>query len=70
MILLKKITLFDFLSHSDTEIDFEPDQNVLIDGKSGSGKSSIVEGLIWALYGKGRSDNKSLIKKGKRPSKT
>ena len=64
MILLNRIQLNNFLSHSDTAIDFEPDHNVLIDGKSGSGKSSIVEGLIWALYGQGRSDNKSLIKKG------
>ena len=64
MILLNRIQLNNFLSHSNTEIDFKPDQNVLVDGKSGSGKSSIVEGLIWCLYGQGRSNNQSLIKKG------
>lgn len=64
MIILKQIKLKNFLSHSDTTLDFSPQQKLLIDGKSGSGKSSIVEGLIWCLYGKGRSDNKSLIKRG------
>lgn len=64
MILLKEIQLNSFLSHSKTKIEFRPDQHLLIDGKSGSGKSSIVEGLIWALYGRGRSDNRALIKRG------
>lgn len=65
MIILREIKLNNFLSHSDTKIQFEPDRHLLIDGKSGSGKSAIVEGLIWAFYGQGRSDNRALIKKGK-----
>lgn len=65
MIILRKIQLNNFLSHAKTEVEFKPEQNLLIDGKSGSGKSSIVEGLVWALYGKGRSsNNRSLIKRG------
>lgn len=64
MIILQKIQLNNFLSHAKTSISFESEQKLLIDGVSGSGKSSIVEGLIWALYGKGRSDNRSLIKSG------
>ena len=35
----------------------------MLHGKSGSGKSSIVEALIWCLYGKGRADNRSLVNK-------
>lgn len=37
---------------------------MLIDGISGSGKSSIVEAIIWVLYGKGRVDSRSLIRNG------
>jgi len=45
-------------------MQFRSDQKLLIDGSSGSGKSSLVDGFVWALYGRGRSDNKSLIKRG------
>ena len=37
----------------------------MIDGESGSGKTSFVEAIIWVFYGKGRLDSKSLIKHGK-----
>jgi len=66
MILLKKIQLKNFLSHPNTELDFSSNTKILIDGKSGSGKSSIVEGLVWALYGESRSDNRSLVKHGEK----
>ena len=64
MILIKNISLKNFISHADTKIDFQENQKVLIDGASGAGKSSIVEGLLWALYGQGRSNNRSLIRLG------
>lgn len=64
MITLGKITIKDFLSHEETEIDFKDHEKVLIDGKSGSGKSTIIEAIIWALYGQGRVDNRSLIRNG------
>jgi exonuclease SbcC len=64
MIILQKIKLNNFLSHTQTEIDFKSEQKVLLDGKSGSGKSSLVEAILWCLYGRGRSDNRSLIKRG------
>jgi exonuclease SbcC len=66
MIILKNIKLNNFLSHSKTEIEIEDEQKVLLDGNSGSGKSSVVEGIIWGLYGKGRVDNRDLIKKKKK----
>lgn len=66
MITIRKIQLNNFLSHAKTELAFEKGQKLLIDGKSGSGKSGIVEGLIWCLYGKSRVDNnRNLIKHGK-----
>jgi len=64
MILINEITIKNFLSHTDTTISFDENDKVLLDGKSGSGKSSIVDALLWCLYGKGRSDNKSLVRKG------
>lgn len=64
MLSLKKLHLSDFLSHADTAISFDENSRILIDGPSGVGKSSILEGIIWALYGTGRSDNKSLVRKG------
>lgn len=66
MIILKKIKLNNFLSHTNTEIDLADEQKLLLDGNSGSGKSSIVEAIIWGLYGKGRVDNRYLVKKKKK----
>ncbi|MBV6340117.1 AAA family ATPase [Candidatus Magnetobacterium casense] len=63
MIILS-IKLDNFLSHKSTELKFDKSEQVLIDGKSGSGKSSIVEGLVWCLYGHGRSDNRYLVHRG------
>lgn len=64
MILLNEITIKNFLSHEKTEISFKQNEKCLIDGRSGSGKSSITEAILWCLYGKGRSDNKSLVRRG------
>ena len=62
MLILKELQFKNFLSHSDTKIEFRPNQKMLIDGKSGAGKSAIVESIVWVLYGKGRTDNRSLIR--------
>lgn len=64
MIFLKSLQLKNFLSHADSQIDFKENLKLLISGMSGSGKSSIVEAVVWCLYGHGRSDNKNLIKSG------
>lgn len=64
MLLLKKLTLENFLSHENTEIGFEPDTKVLIDGASGVGKSAIAEAITWALYGVARTDNRALVRRG------
>jgi len=66
MILLQSLKLNNFLSHSSTSIDFEKNCKIAITGRSGSGKSSIVDAIIFCLYGKGRVDNRFLIKKGKK----
>lgn len=69
MILLKRLTLTNFLSHENTVIEFEEGQKILLDGASGAGKSTIFDGIIWALYGQGRADNRSLVRKGSKSGK-
>lgn len=64
MLLLKKLSLSNFLSHENTELEFKPTSQLLVDGDSGAGKSSVIDGIVWALYGKARVDNKSLVRRG------
>lgn len=64
MILLKSLQLHNFLSHENTEILFEKNIKLLIDGSSGAGKSSIFDAILWCLYGQGRIENRSLVRKG------
>jgi len=65
MLLLNKIKLKNFLSHADTEVSFLPEQKLLIDGKSGCGKSGVVEAITWVLYNQSRTgNNRALIKRG------
>lgn len=64
MKILQQIKINNFLSHKETTIDFKPNTKILIDGPSGHGKSGIVEAILWNLYGKGRVDNRYLIRKG------
>lgn len=64
MLILKNVKINNFISHSDTEITFQDNTKMLLDGKSGSGKSSIVDAIIWGLYGVARVDNRSLVQKG------
>lgn len=64
MIFLKKLQINNFLSHEKTEIIFGQNEKILLDGSSGAGKSTIFDAIIWALYGQGRTDNRSLVRKG------
>jgi DNA repair exonuclease SbcCD ATPase subunit len=66
---LLSLKLTDFISHKSSEIAFKERQNLLIDGKSGQGKSALCEALVWALYGVGRLDNRSLIRYGQKQAK-
>lgn len=66
MILLKELKLNNFLSHESTTLDFGETEKLLLGGRSGSGKSSITEAVLWGLFGKGRTDNRSLVRRGAR----
>jgi len=62
--MITSIELGDFLSHSDTKLEFENGVTVFV-GDNGAGKSSIIDGITFALFGQHtRKSNKSLIKRG------
>jgi exonuclease SbcC len=59
--VIRYIHLTNFRRHADTEISFEQSgQIVLIAGRNGSGKSTIVEAITYALYGEGRYGNRNI----------
>lgn len=49
-----KLNLNNFLSYGNTEIDFQGLRLVALLGHNGSGKSSLVDGITFSLYGEGR----------------
>ena len=62
--MIASIELGDFLSHSDTKLEFENGVTVFV-GDNGAGKSSIIDAITFALFGQHtRKSNKSLIKRG------
>ena len=62
--MIKSIELINFLSHRNTKIDLTDGVNVFV-GQNGSGKSSIVDAVTFALFGEhNRNKNKNLIKRG------
>ncbi|MDH3766501.1 MAG: SMC family ATPase, partial [Nitrosopumilus sp.] len=62
--MITSIELGDFLAHSDTKLVFENGVTVFV-GDNGAGKSSIIDGITFGLFGQHtRKSNKSLIKRG------
>ncbi len=49
---IEKIRLINFTTHRDTTLEFSPGINI-ITGSNGSGKSSVVQALYFALFGRG-----------------
>lgn len=62
--MISSVELGNFLSHSDTTISFDNGVTVFV-GDNGAGKSSIIDAITFALFGKHtRKSNKGLIKRG------
>lgn len=49
-----KIALQNFLSYGDAEVDLTGLSLAALLGANGAGKSSLVDGITWPLYGEGR----------------
>lgn len=64
--ILKKVELWNFRCHE--HLEFVPDENGItsVSGVNGAGKSSIVDGFAWSLYGTKPNNAKSklLIREG------
>ena len=60
-----KLTLSGFLSYQDPqEIDFSGFDLACISGANGAGKSSLLDGITWALFGQARKRDDALINLG------
>ncbi|BAB59370.1 purine NTPase [Thermoplasma volcanium GSS1] len=64
--IIERIRLRNFLSHSDSDIYFDTGINMII-GQNGAGKSSIVDAIRFALFSDKRTRRtEDMIKKGER----
>ena len=50
--ILKRLKLENFLAHRDTEVEFSERGITVFIGENGAGKSSIIEGIFYGLFGK------------------
>jgi exonuclease SbcC len=63
--LITSVELRNFLSHSNTILEFDKGVTVFV-GHNGAGKSSIIDAITFALFGHHtRKSNKGLIKRGR-----
>jgi len=61
--MLNEIELGNFLSHSNTKLGFNEGVTVFV-GQNGAGKSSIIDGITFALFGQHtRNSNKGLVRR-------
>jgi len=49
--VIERVKLVNFLSHENTEIVLEGGLTVFI-GRNGAGKSSVIDAVTYALYGR------------------
>ena len=62
--MIKSVQLKDFIAHRDTKLEFCKGITIFV-GHNGSGKSSIIDAVTFALFGKHtRKSNKNLVRRG------
>lgn len=62
--MIERVELLNFISHKDSRIEFGEGVTVFI-GKNGSGKSSVIDAITYALYGEHtRSSNRNIVRYG------
>ena len=58
----RHLKITGFLSYRDpVEIDFDRFDLACISGRNGAGKSSLLDGMTWALFGQARNRDESVI---------
>lgn len=61
--ILKRLSIRDFRQFRDAEIEFERGLTAIV-GSNGSGKTTIIEAIGWALYGEQRQTKETLRRIG------
>ncbi len=68
--ILKKLKLINFLSHTETEINFPERGIIAFIGENGAGKTSVIEAITYALTGQSsKGKNDKLVQWGKNYAK-
>jgi len=62
--VIRRVRVRNFTSHSDTEIEF-PEGLTIFVGRNGAGKSSVIDAITYALYGKTtRGELRNIVRDG------
>lgn len=64
--MIRELILYNFMSHKDTHVTFDEAKTILVTGDNGSGKSSFLEAIPYALFGLTRTQTADVIRKGER----
>ncbi len=68
IVVLESVQLENFVSHRSTALKLNPGITVFI-GRNGSGKSSVIDAITFALYGEHtRGHNRNLVRRGSESS--
>ncbi|WP_315874807.1 SMC family ATPase [Thermocoleostomius sinensis] len=60
----QQLTLKNFLSYREATLDFRGFHVACICGANGAGKSSLLEAIVWAIWGQGRATDDDVIHLG------
>ncbi len=62
--IFKKLTLKNFMSYLNAEVDFSGIHTACLVGVNGAGKSSLLDAVTWTIWEEGRARTDELIKLG------